>query len=111
MCIRGFHVYKDVWDAVVGEELECERERRNNYDRYAVAVKRNGDVVGHLPRKFSRICALFIKRGGLISCTATGSRSRRCSADLQQGGLEIPCLVTFAGKGTRELIHKLDRLL
>ena len=32
MCIRGFHVYKDVWDAVVGEELECERERRNNYD-------------------------------------------------------------------------------
>ena len=107
MCISGFHVYKDVWDAVVGEELECERERRNNYDRYAVAVKRNGDVVGHLPRKFSRICALFIKRGRLISCMVTGSR--RYSADLQQGGLEIPCLVTF--KGTRELIHKLDRLL
>ena len=75
MCIRGFHVYKDVWDAVVGEELERERERRNNYDRYAVAVKRNGNR--HLPKKFSRICVLFLKRGGLISCTVTGSRRYR----------------------------------
>ncbi len=36
MCIRGFHVYKDVWDAVVGEELEC--ERRKNYDHRLITI-------------------------------------------------------------------------
>ena len=26
-CVRGFHVYKAIWEAAVGEELECgERE-------------------------------------------------------------------------------------
>jgi len=23
-CIRGYHVYKDIWDSVVGEVLDCE---------------------------------------------------------------------------------------
>ena len=23
-CIRGYHEYKDIWDAVVGEVLDCE---------------------------------------------------------------------------------------
>ena len=36
--MRGYHVYKDIWEANVGEELECVRERRNEKDRYAVAV-------------------------------------------------------------------------
>ena len=26
MCIRGIHVYKDVWDAIIGNELQCGRE-------------------------------------------------------------------------------------
>ena len=28
-CIRGYHVYRDVWEAAVGEGLACEREPRN----------------------------------------------------------------------------------
>lgn len=95
----GYHVYEEVWDAVVDETLVCERKTDNEKDRYAVAVKRRGRVVGHLPCKFS----LFLKRGGLISCTVTGKR--RYSVDLPQGGLEIPCLVTFIGK--KELMDKL----
>ena len=27
--IRGYHVYKDVWDSEVGEMLSCEAERNN----------------------------------------------------------------------------------
>ena len=45
MCVRGFHVYRAVWDAAVGEELECKRERGNRVDRYAVAVD---TIVGHV---------------------------------------------------------------
>ena len=28
--------------------------------------------MGHLPRKLSRVCSLFLRRGGGISCTGTG---------------------------------------
>ena len=41
-CIRGYHVYKEVWEAAVGEALVCEREPENASDRYAVAVKKEG---------------------------------------------------------------------
>ena len=56
----------------MGETLSCVRESRNARDRYAVAVEKNGTVVGHLPRKVSRVCALLLKRGGGIQCTVPG---------------------------------------
>ena len=37
-CVRGYHVYKDVWTATIGEELVCRRERGNAHDIYVVAV-------------------------------------------------------------------------
>ena len=37
-CVRGYHVYNAVWEAAVGDELECRRETSNRVDRYAVAV-------------------------------------------------------------------------
>ena len=39
-CIRGYHIYKEVWEAAVGESLECERDPENASNRYAVAVKK-----------------------------------------------------------------------
>ena len=48
-CIQGYHIYQEVWAAAVGEELVCEREMDHSYDRYAVAVKRMGNIIGHLP--------------------------------------------------------------
>jgi len=34
-CIRGCHVYKDVWDPSLGESIHCEHEDRNPQDPYA----------------------------------------------------------------------------
>ena len=53
-CVRGFHVYKAIWEATVGEELECGRERGNRVDLYAVAVVKDKAVVGHVLRRFHR---------------------------------------------------------
>ena len=39
LCVGGYHVYKDIWEAAIGELLQCERETRNTKDRYVVAVK------------------------------------------------------------------------
>ena len=58
-CIRGYHVYKKVWAATVGEALVCEREPKLSSDRYAVAVKNKGTIIEHLPRKLLHVCSLF----------------------------------------------------
>ena len=39
-CIRGYHVYKKVWEATVGEALVCEREPKNSI-RYGCEKQRN----------------------------------------------------------------------
>ena len=36
-CVRGYHIYKDIRTAAVGEILFCVREPTNASDRYAVA--------------------------------------------------------------------------
>ena len=93
LCVHGYHVYGEVWQAVVRESLVCEREARNVHDRYAVSVKKNGQIISHLPRIIARVCSLFLRRGGSIHCTVSGTR--RYSGDLPQGGMEIPCFVVF----------------
>lgn len=56
LCVHGFYVYCNVWEAAIGEVLDCEREPGNAKDRYAVAVKKDATVIGRLPRKISRVC-------------------------------------------------------
>jgi len=60
---------------------------------YAVAIKKEGSVVGHMPRTISCVCIVFIQKHGTITCTIT--RTRRFSSDLPQGSLELPCEYTF----------------
>ena len=72
MAMYEYHIYKEEWEAAVGEELKCEREKNNAKDPYAVAVVHKNVIVGHLPRKISRISALFLKRQGKISCKVLG---------------------------------------
>ena len=95
-CIHGYHIYKEIWEAATGEVLTCEREPLNPKDRYTVAVKKGGTVVGHLPRKISRICSLFLRRGGTIDCIVIGGR--KYTEDLPQGGLEVPCYLLLKAK-------------
>ena len=66
--IRGYHEYQMIWGVpAIGEELNCFRELGNSHDPYAVAVKKTigGEdmVVGHVPRRITVICSLFIRRG------------------------------------------------
>ena len=48
-CVRGYHIYKDNLTAGIGEVLSCVREHGNREDLYAVVIKREGIVVGHVP--------------------------------------------------------------
>ena len=96
--VRGYHEYKTLWEnPVLGEELSCAREIGNPHDLTSVAIQKEigGEVVtvGHIPKRISALTSVFIRRGGSRKYVVNGSR--RYSADLAQGGMEIPWLTTF----------------
>ena len=67
--MRGYHVYKDIWATVVGEELPCQHEDGNRANSFTVAVVRGEAIIGHVPpKKISSVCSLYLRRGGLIIC-------------------------------------------
>ena len=97
-CIRGHHVSKSFWTPSIDETLSCEREEGNMYDPYVVSMfqSKNARVVGRIPRKILAACSLFLcHEGNTITATVTGHR--KFSEDLPQGGLEVPCKLTFRG--------------
>ena len=77
--------------------MACEQEVGNSHDPQAVAIKKvidgNLQVVGHIPRKISSICSIFIRRGGKITCRIT--RHRRYL-------LKVPCILTFTTASDKE---------
>jgi len=73
--------------------LACQRETGNTHDPFAMKVMKCGSIVGHLSKKISSTCSLFLRHGpGVIVCRITDP-NKRYSRDLEQGGLEIPCLL------------------
>lgn len=97
-CIRGHHISQSFWTLRIDESLPCESEEGNTSDPYAVAVHESGNnrIVGHIPRKISAACSLFLcHEGNTITSTVCGHR--QYSIDLPPGGLEVPCKITFRG--------------
>ena len=87
--IRGFHVYKDVWEPQTDEILTCVRETTNLHDPFAVAVTKGPIIVDNASHLF--VHYFYKKRR--ITCRVTGST--QYSKDLLQEGLEIPCVLTL----------------
>ncbi len=54
---------------------------------------KRGVIVGHMPRAISSVCYVFLRKNGELMCEVTGTRNK--SADLPQGGLEIPCRLEY----------------
>ena len=38
LCVHGYHVYKDTWEATTSETLVCMAEPGNSHHRNAIAV-------------------------------------------------------------------------
>ena len=71
LCVHGYHVCKEIWEAVIGEFLVCMTEPGNSHHWNAMAVEMDENVIGHLPRKVLWLCVLFLKRDGNSHCTVT----------------------------------------
>ena len=58
--ITGHHAYKDTWTPVFQEELICEKEPTNPYNRHAIKVIKGDIIVGHIPKLFSKIFSFVL---------------------------------------------------
>ena len=47
--VKDYHAYKDLWKSFINEELTTAMVPDNAVDKYAVCVKKNNVIVGHLP--------------------------------------------------------------
>ena len=68
----------------------------NIHDDFAVAVLKNSNTVGHVPRETSRVCWYFLhKSGSEMTCIVNGDRRR---SEVDGKGLVVPCVYIFKGK-------------
>ena len=57
----------------IGEELPVQCEVNNIHDDFAVAVLKNSNTVGHVPREISRVCWYCLhKSGSEMTCIVNG---------------------------------------
>ena len=107
--IRGYHAYRDIWIPVQGEVLILRREPTNEKDKSAVAIHKEGDVVGHVPYNISSLLSNFLKREcnkGFVE--VTGSLVNRGAGY----GLEVPCIYRLYGpRAYTERIHEIVQTL
>ena len=104
--VRGYHEYKSIWSPTVGETLRLTTELTNPQDLFAVAVIKDGCIVGHVPRTVSRTVSFFLGKDGSVGfCEVTGAMVNRAAGF----GLEIPCVYRFYGRLAH--IERLKNLL
>ena len=60
-CIRGYHIYCSILDLTIVEELLCNCEPTDDWDGYAIAVIKDGIVIGHLPYTFWAFVPCFFE--------------------------------------------------
>ena len=53
---------------------------------------KDSDIVGHVPRAYSKIGTFLLLSGAMITCGVTGVRQNK-----RNNGLEVPCKYTAKG--------------
>ena len=107
--MRGYHVYMNIWDAVISEKLKLVREPTNLQDQTAVAVKKDQQIVVHITKRLSSTVFHFLSRPCNSGCVeVTGSKINRGA----RYSLELPCVYHFHGpvRYLTRLKKLLDRL-
>ena len=95
--VKGYHMYKTLWNPLIGEFLLCEREPDNPMDKYAVCVKKENKIVRHSPfgksAKFAKTIFYFLTADEFSSCkiVVTGK-----PVNLSDGkGMQVPLQVNI----------------
>ena len=93
--VRGYYAYIDSWDPKVGDKnLELVPEEDNQHDDFAVAIKSEDRIVGHVPKNLSKIMNRFTK---IPSCSLRGKVTGKRMNKGAGYGLEIPVVYELIG--------------
>ena len=95
-CVKGYHVYKMLWNPLIGGFLSCERKPDNPMDKCAVCVKKENKTVEHVLGKsgtFAKIIFYFLRADELSSCkiVVTGKPVNLGDGEDKQ----VPCKLIF----------------
>ena len=55
--VRGYHVYKTVWNPEINDKFDVCIDQYNKRDRYAMKIKIGNETVGHVPIELSKLVA------------------------------------------------------
>ena len=97
--VKGYHVYKNIWEPTVKKELETEMEPDNVMDKCAVCVKKNPSTVGHLPLvkngKFPKMIFYFLRADQDAECKVVITDKE---VNLGDGdGMQVPYKLKISG--------------
>ena len=93
--VKGYHVYKTLWNPLIGEFLSCQREPDNPMDKYKypVCVKRENKIVEDLlfgkSGKFAKIIFYFLRADEFSSCKIVVTGKPVILGDGE--GIQVPC--------------------
>ena len=109
--VRGFHVYKAIWEPKDSEVLAWSHEENNPHDPFAIKTCQldSGKIVGHLSMELSRISKFILDRGAKIEVKLHQTHYHR--SPLVQGGLEIPCDLVIRMPATMKSAELLKKYL
>ena len=98
--IKGHHVYKAIWTPKQGEQLDVLMEPDNRMDNFAVCVKINKKIVGHLRKgtsgRFAKTIFYFLRIDAYSSAWAKVT-GKRCN--LHDGErMPVPCKLSLFGQ-------------
>jgi hypothetical protein len=106
--VRGYHAYMDVWEnPEQGQGMLLKREPGKSKDQHAVAVLREGEIVGHVPYNLAPAVSHFLRRDmNKAFAEVTGGKVNRGAGY----GLEVPCIYRLL-YGPKAYIDRMKELV
>ena len=98
--VKRYHEYRSIWTLKIGEILSTERELGNLVDKYMVYVKKESEIVGHLPLgkegKFAKTMFYFLRADEYGSCNVL---IKGKPVNLGDGDeMQVSCTFNFVGQ-------------
>ena len=101
-----------MWTPTLQEQVYGEIEPHNPVDKYAVAVKKDEKVIGHLPLgekgKFAKTIFYFVRADPHAKCniTVVGKAVNLGGGD----GMQVPCIRHLSGQKSMMEILKQQKM-
>ena len=88
--ITGQHIYKEVCNSILQEEMTCERESSNCQNQYAIKLIKESKTVGLIPQLFLNSFSLILLSGSSMKVRGTGKQEKQ-----RGNGLKAPYIIAI----------------